>query len=108
LSSVSSETTGSETALESIEKVLDDKVRPVLREHGGNVRVMSFRDGVLKVKMQGACNNCPSAVFDVEKLVAAEVREAIPEVRDVALVAGVSDELLEMARELMRNRREGS
>jgi Fe-S cluster biogenesis protein NfuA len=95
---------GFETALDSIEKVLDEKVRPVLREHGGDVRVVSFGDGVLRVKMQGACNNCPSAVVDVERLVAAEVREAIPAVKDVALAAGVSDELLEMARELMKSR----
>jgi Fe-S cluster biogenesis protein NfuA len=90
--------------LESIERVLDGKVRPVLREHGGDVRVASFGDGVLRVKMQGACNNCPSAVFDIERLVAAEVRDAIPDVKDVVLAAGVSDELLEMARELMKNR----
>jgi Fe-S cluster biogenesis protein NfuA len=90
--------------LESIERVLDEKVRPILREHEGDVRVVSFEDGVLKVKMQGACNNCPSAVFDVERLVAAEVQGAVPEVKDVALAAGVSDELLEMARELMKSR----
>jgi Fe-S cluster biogenesis protein NfuA len=94
----------SSTVLESIERVLDEKVRPILREHGGDVRVASFADGVLKVKMQGACNNCPSAVFDVEQLVAAEIREAVPEVKEVVLAVGVSDELLEMARELMRNR----
>ena len=94
----------SSAILESIERILDEKVRPVLREHSGDVRVASFADGVLKVKMQGNCNNCPSAVFDVEQLVAAEIREAIPEVREVALTAGVSDELLEMARELMKSR----
>ena len=94
----------SPTVLESIELVLYEKVRPVLREHGGDVRAASFEDGVLKVRMQGACNNCPSAVFDVERLVAAEIREAVPEVRKVALAVGVSDELLEMARELMKSR----
>ena len=64
----------------------------------------SFADGVLKVKMQGNCSNCPSAVFDVEQLVAAEILEAIPNVRKVVLAVGVSDELLEMARRLMKNR----
>jgi Fe-S cluster biogenesis protein NfuA len=94
----------SSTVLESIERVLDESVRPVLRKHQGGVRVVSFGDGVLKVKMQGSCNNCPSAVFDVEQLVAAEVRAAIPEVKGVTLAAGVSDDLLEMARELMKSR----
>jgi Fe-S cluster biogenesis protein NfuA len=92
------------TVLESIERVLDESVRPVLREHEGNVRVISFEDGVLKVKMQGSCNNCPSAVFDVEQLVAAAVQAAIPQVERVALATGVSDELLEMARKLMQSK----
>jgi Fe-S cluster biogenesis protein NfuA len=90
-----------DSVLDAIERVLDESVRPVLREHEGNVRVVSFEDGVLKVKMQGRCNNCPSAVSDVEQFVAAEVQAAVPEVTRVALTAGVSDELLEMARELM-------
>jgi Fe-S cluster biogenesis protein NfuA len=89
--------------LEAIERVLDKNVRPVLQEHGGNVEVASFEDGVLKVKMQGQCNNCPSAVSDVEQLVAAEIQAVVPEVGSVALVTGVSDELLEMARALMKN-----
>lgn len=92
------------SVLESIEGVLDQSVRPVLQEHQGDIRVVSFEDGVLKVKMQGSCNNCPSAVFDVERLVAAEIQAAIPQVKSVALAVGVSDDLLEMARALMKNR----
>ena len=91
-------------AFESIERILNKNVRPVLREHGGNVRVLSFRGGALKMRMEGNCSNCPSAVTEVEQLVAAEVRKAVPEVESVLLVAGVSDELLEMGRKLMRNR----
>ena len=91
----------SPTVLESIERVLDESIRPILREHDGDVRVVSFEDGVLKVRMQGSCANCPSAVFDVEQLVAAGVRAALPEVEHVTLAVGVSDELLEMARGLM-------
>jgi len=90
--------------IESIERILDESVRPVLREHGGNVGVTSFEDGVLKVRMQGSCNNCPSAVFDVEHLVETEIRAAIPDVNSVVLVTGVSDELLDAARKLMKNR----
>ena len=93
----------SSAVLELIERVLDESVRPILREHEGDIRVVSFEDGALKVKMQGSCSNCPSAVFDVEQLVAAEVQTAIPEVRSVSLAVGVSDELLEMARELMKS-----
>jgi hypothetical protein len=54
--------------------------------------------------MEGNCGNCLSAAADVELLVAAEVRKAVPEVKSVVMVAGVSNELLEMARKLMKNR----
>ena len=90
--------------LETIERILDKNVRPVLQGHGGNVEVVSFEDGVLKVKMLGQCCNCPSAVFDVEQLVAAEIQAVVPEVSRVSLVTGVSDELLDMARALMKDR----
>jgi Fe-S cluster biogenesis protein NfuA len=94
----------SSTVLESIERVLNESVRPVLREHSGNIGVVSFEDGVLKVRMLGGCNNCPSAVSEIEQLAAAEIQAAVPEVTRVALVAGVSEELLEMARTIMRLR----
>jgi Fe-S cluster biogenesis protein NfuA len=90
--------------LETIERVLDENVRPILREHGGNVGVVSLDNGALKVRMQGQCSNCPSAVTDVEQLVAAEIQAAVPEVSHVSLVTGVSDELLEMARKILAMR----
>lgn len=89
-----------------IEGVLDEKLRPLLRTHGGDIEVMAFENGVLKVKMLGSCNNCPSAVSDVEDLAAAEVRAAVPEVERVMLVSGVSDELLETAKALMKMKRQ--
>ncbi|MDR1742078.1 MAG: NifU family protein [Synergistaceae bacterium] len=94
------------TALESIERVLDEKVRPALRAHDGGVGVVSLsEDGTLRVRLTGKCSNCPSAVFDVERLVEAELMASLPEVvTSVALVTGVSDELLDMARSLMKKR----
>ncbi|MDR1875678.1 MAG: NifU family protein [Synergistaceae bacterium] len=94
----------SSATIESIERVLDSSVRPILRGHGGDIGVVSFEEGVLKVRMQGNCNNCPSAVADVEQLAATEIQAAVPEVKRVVPVTGVSDELLEMARALMKNR----
>jgi Fe-S cluster biogenesis protein NfuA len=91
--------------LAHVERVLDEKVRPILRGHGGDIVVASLTDGGLQVKMRGSCANCPSAVYDVEQLVAVEVRDAVPEVRSVTLLTGVSDELLAMARTLLKGER---
>ncbi len=48
--------------LERIEQVLDEKVRPALRTHDGDIKVVRVEDGVLYFRMLGQCSNCPSAV----------------------------------------------
>jgi Fe-S cluster biogenesis protein NfuA len=96
----------SENALEKIEKVLDEKIRPILREHGGNVQIQSFVDGTLRVKSLGGCAHCPSGMFEIEHLITDGVRTTIPEVRSVIVVTGVSDGLLETARALMSKTKE--
>ena len=88
--------------LQEIERLLDEKVRPSLRAHGGDVMVKSYEGGVLKVKMAGKCSGCPSAHSTNEELIAEAVKAAFPEVRDVILVEEVSEELLDMARKILR------
>ena len=51
-----------QTMLERIEQVLDEKVRPALRTHDGDIKVVRVEDGVLYFRMLGQCSNCPSAV----------------------------------------------
>ena len=89
-----------------IEKILDEKIRPVLRKDNGGVEALSFSGGVLKVKTQGRCGSCPSAAFEIEQMIMAELRTAIPEAISVIVVTGVSGELLEAARALMGQNRE--
>ena len=69
--------------LEKFEALLDEKVRPSLQAHGGDVVIRSYENNVLKVKLIGKCSGCPSAHDTNEELIAAEVIEAFPEVKDV-------------------------
>jgi Fe/S biogenesis protein NfuA len=90
--------------LERIEAVLEEKVRPALRAHGGEIQVDHLEDGVLYVKLLGQCAGCPSADLTNETLVEAELVKALPElVRKVAVVQTVSDELWEQAKRLLRD-----
>lgn len=93
--------------LERIEKVLDGKVRPALKNHDGDIKVVRVEDGVLYFRMLGQCSNCPSAVVTAEELVAPPILEAIPEIRQVVLDTTVSDELWQDAMELLRRRHNG-
>ena len=92
--------------LRKIEAVLDEKVRPALRAHGGEIEIDRLEDGVLYVKLLGRCAGCPSADLTNETIVEAELVQALPElVRKVAVVQTVSDELWEQAKKLLREHR---
>ena len=90
--------------LKRIEAVLDEKVRPSLRAHGGEIQVDHLEDKVLYVKLLGQCAGCPSADLTNETLVEAELVRALPEVvRKVSVIQTVSDELWEQAKRLLRD-----
>lgn len=86
---------------EKIENILDERVRPVLHGHDGEIRLLDFQDGVLTVRMTGECGCCPAAVITNETLIEKEICAAAPEVERVSLAAGVSDSLLDEAREIL-------
>ena len=90
--------------LRKIEAVLEEKVRPALRAHGGEIAVERLEDGVLYVKLVGQGAGCPSADLTNETLVEAELVKALPDlVQKVAVVQTVSDELWEQAKRLLRD-----
>lgn len=63
-----------------------DKVRPILQRDGGDVEFISFLDGVVKVRLQGACGNCPGATMTLKMLIEKVLKEDIPEVKEVVRV----------------------
>ena len=90
--------------IKRIEAVLDEKVRPVLRAHGGEISIDCLENKVLYVKMLGHCAGCPSADLTNETVVEAEVVQALPDlVERAVIVQEVSDELWDMAKKLLRD-----
>ena len=90
--------------IEKVEKVLDEKVRPDLALHGGDIKIIELADNILKVRLLGHCSGCPSAELTMESLVDTALKEAFPQLKQVALVTGVSDSLLAQAKEMLRRR----
>ena len=69
---------------ERIEKVLKEKVRPMLAMHGGNVELIEVTDkGVVKVRLTGGCAGCPSAQMTVVEIVERAIKSKVPEVKRV-------------------------
>ena len=87
--------------LKLIEQVLDEKVRPQLSLHGGNIQSVSCENGIYRFRLLGRCSGCPSAYLTTESLIKEELLSTIPQLSDVVLVQAVSDSLLEQARQLM-------
>ncbi|MDD3054099.1 MAG: NifU family protein, partial [Endomicrobiaceae bacterium] len=61
-----------------------NKVRPSLQADGGNVELVDVtEDGIVKVKLTGACGSCPMSTMTLQYGVKKAIMEAIPEVKDV-------------------------
>lgn len=90
--------------IDKIEHVLNEHVRPKLSEHYGNVKVLDFKDGILDIRLEGQCSNCPSARFTVEDVIEKEVKKHVPEVKRIVLIEGVSDDLLAFASKLLNKK----
>jgi Fe-S cluster biogenesis protein NfuA len=70
---------------EKVEAVLD-KIRPLLQADGGDVELVDVNDGVVKVKLTGACMGCPMSTITLQQGIARILKEQIPEVNDVIAV----------------------
>ena len=92
------------TLLEQIETVLNEDVRPTLAGHDGNVTVISCEKGILRIRLTGQCSGCPSASLTTEELVAAKIKARLPEIQDVILVSGVSDDLIAQAKAILSHK----
>ncbi len=84
-----------------IEQALDQRVRPLLGLHQGDIEFLELNDGILRLRLIGNCSGCPTADLYLESLVTDELEDLVPEVERVLLISGVSDSLLAQARELM-------
>lgn len=67
---------------DKIESVLN-KVRPYIQMHRGDVQLLSIKEGVVRLKIYGACIHCSLADLTYNKMVRELLREEIPEVKEV-------------------------
>jgi len=70
---------------ENIEKALA-KVRAGLQQDGGDLELVSVEDGVVKVRLKGACAGCPMSQMTLANFVEREIKKAAPEVKRVEAV----------------------
>jgi Fe-S cluster biogenesis protein NfuA len=66
-----------------IRSILEREIAPYVAQDGGEVEFVAFKDGVVQVLLQGACEGCPSSSVTLKLGIEARLREEIPEVRSV-------------------------
>ena len=69
--------------IKKIIDVLDTKIRPAVAKDGGDIKFKAFKDGIVKVQLQGSCSGCPSSIMTLKKGVQNLLCHYIPEVREV-------------------------
>ena len=71
---------------EKVEKALN-KIRPALQADGGDVELVDVtEDGIVKVKLTGACGGCPMAQMTLKSGIERIVKEEVPEIKSVEAV----------------------
>ena len=72
---------------EQVEAALE-KVRPALQRDGGDVELVEVtEEGIVKVRLQGACQGCPMAQMTLQMGIERVIKEMVPEVKTVEAVA---------------------
>ena len=69
-----------------IVKLLDEKIRPAVAKDGGDIKFKEYKDGVVKVQLQGSCSGCPSSTATSKQGVQNLLCHYIPEVKEVRAI----------------------
>ncbi|HNZ37293.1 MAG TPA: NifU family protein [Candidatus Marinimicrobia bacterium] len=71
---------------EKVEEVIES-IRPMLMADGGNVELVEVtKDGVVKLRLTGACGGCPMSTYTLRMGIERRLKEAIPEIKSVEQV----------------------
>ena len=71
---------------QKIVKILDQKIRPAVARDGGDIKFKEYKDGVVKVQLQGSCSGCPSSTMTLKQGVQNLICHYLPEVKEVIAI----------------------
>ncbi len=71
---------------QKIVKILEQKIRPAVARDGGDIKFKEFKDGIVKVQLQGSCLGCPSSTMTLKQGVQNLLCHYLPEVKEVVAI----------------------
>lgn len=77
------QTTDTDNVVSQIKGLLNARIRPAVKQDGGDIAFVDFKDGIVFVEMQGSCKGCPYAMVTLKEGVEKILKTYIPEVKEV-------------------------
>ena len=77
---------GDSAAIIEIKRVLNEEIRPMVAQDGGDVEFAKYEDGVVYLHMRGSCAGCPSSTMTLKMGIETRLQEAVPEIREVVSI----------------------
>jgi Fe-S cluster biogenesis protein NfuA len=88
-----------------INEILSKNINPLLNDHLGSAELVEIKDNIVYIKMLGACGGCPASQDTIENIIEAKLMEELPEIKGVRLYQGVSDDLIDFAKDILNGKR---
>lgn len=79
---------GSNDLRNRIAHFLNTEIRPALQTNGTDIELLGVSNGVVRLRLQGGCSRCPSAVMAVIMEVEQELRKRVPEIEYLEALPG--------------------
>jgi len=67
-------------------KILETKIKPAVARDGGDIKFIEFKEGIVKVQLQGSCSGCPSSTITLKRGVQNLLTHYIPDVKQVEAI----------------------
>lgn len=69
-----------------VQEIIENQVRPILQADGGDIELIDVEDGIVKVRLVGACAHCPSSALTLYEGVEKMLKDLLPEIKGLEQV----------------------
>lgn len=87
-----------------VRSLIDERIRPSLLEHGGDLRLKEIKGKDVGLVFQGACRTCPAAQITLEEVIDKTLRGEIEDLGRVYLINETDPDLLAFAKKLLNDK----
>ncbi len=93
----------SQITTEQISRVLEEVIKPQLQVHGGNLHLIDIEGNIIRLKVTGTCQSCPSLNDTIQEVILQSLQDAFNDSTiQVQVDRGVSSSLIQEALEIIR------